>query len=450
MKSKSLSRLAFLLAIVLFVSCSKSVLDDDDPSGKVSLRVTTRGQSSGSSEMTVASPVNIWIFDSATGKCVGYKSVAKESVSADFKLPAGAYKVYSVAGADADNYDLPAVAAATPESVVALKSGKGHGDIMSAQGEVVLESGVDSDITLAMKRKVFMLRNITVNDVPDNVASISAVIKPLYENVTIQGGYVGEKGEQTVVMDKGADGKWTKQCNTFLMESVGNAMITFVFKTVDGMTRTFVYQSDKSFEANYKVDLNVNYLAIAEPSLKCLIKGVSWNDDITWTINVREGDMQNEEVGGVVTDESIPAAGTLYKGCYVLKSVTSDISGGVSTVTLLAPKSKDKLVYVDGDNASIKQAIDEAIAELSVDGIKGWRLPTEVEIRDIMENKSEINKNLNALSQELFFTGTSGIYYFVTNDGSIKCMDNYFNIITPKSDKVYKLRPVNTIIFYNK
>ena len=107
--------------------------------------------------------------------------------------------------------------------------------------------------------------------------------------------------------------KWTKQCDAFLMESVGNPVVTFNFTTTDGKVKTFRYVSDKPLAANYKVDMTVNYQRVAEPLLKCLINGVSWAGEQTWTIDVKENEMGDNTGGDVKVGRDGSRAGTVYK-----------------------------------------------------------------------------------------------------------------------------------------
>lgn len=441
---------AIAMAIVALASCSKDVMSEGEDAsvGNITLKVTTRALGAGTTDMTVASPINIYVFDAA-GKCVGYKSVASESEAADFKLPEGVYAVDALAGADTNSYSLPEKESASQSSVVTLKAGKTHGDIMCAKTTARLAEGEDTEVTLNMERKVLMLRNITINDVPDNVKAITAVLKPLYENVTISGDYAGENGQQTVAMEKGADGVWKKACSLFLMKSVGNAVVEFSFLMADGKTRTFVYSADKPLEANYKVDLNVNYQAVAEPSLKCSIKGVAWSGETIWNIDVKERDIMENGGSSVVVDAEVPAQGSIYKGCYVLKSEASSASDNTTNVLLLAPKQANSLTFNDGDQPSIRTAVDAAIAKLAVEGVDGWRLPTTNEISYIMDNAKEINNKLSSLNIDHIFTSSYN-YFYLTADNAISTMNSNKDVLAPKSGRAsYYVRPVASLVFYS-
>lgn len=179
--------------------------------------------------------------------------------------------LYAVAGADSENYNLPNTDNATTETIFSLKTGKPHGDIMCAYGTATLVKGQETELTMTMARKVWMLRSISITEVPDDVIAITATIKSLYETINMKGEYSGENSSQSITLSQGitTSTTWESQCDLFLMESVGNPTITFSFKTSDGNTKTFTYNSEKALVANYKISINVKYQKLAEPTLKC-------------------------------------------------------------------------------------------------------------------------------------------------------------------------------------
>ena len=437
-----------LVLAVSFISCSKSVDDYDgkETLGNVKLTLRARAVSGGTSPMTVSTPINIYVFD-ANEKCVAVKTLATESEATDVKLLAGEYKLYAVAGAEDSNYTLPTKEEATPRSVVLLNDNKQHSDLMTASSSVVLVDGKDAEATLQMQRKVLLLTEVIVTDVPDDVAEIKATISPLYENLRIDGQYDGSSGsEQMSLAKQGTTNTWRYDCNAFLLPSVGNPTVKFTFTTSDGKTKTFTYSSSKPLLANYKVSMNVNYIKIKNPTLKCVINGVEWDGTDSWNIDADErtftSDEGNDDSGSEV-DDSAPKAGSVYKGCYVLKTETK---GGVTKAVLVTPDSKQSLTFTNGDNSSISEAVNKAIHELSVEGITTWRLPTLDEILYIKDHAEEINKSLPSSISRFPPSGSS--YYFLDDNSNI-CVYYMASGATdaPKSGKASIVRPFATVSF---
>ena len=444
-----------LMVVLSFLSCSK---DADGYSGDVELgsnklTIRTKAVSGGTTAMTVATPINIYVFDSQD-KCIAQKTLEAETDKADMKLQAGKYKVYAVAGASSADYSLPKKDDATPQSIIALNGGKQHSDLMTATSDVTLVEGEDSDLTLLMQRKVLMLTTVNIADVPDDVTGISATLSPLYENISLSGDYSGEHASQTINLSKQNDGTtWTADCNLFLLPSVGNPSVKFVFTTADGKKKTFTYASQKPLVANYKVSINVNYLKVKEPTLKCNINGVDWAGTDVWSFDADERNFTvdgggDEPGGGTVVDGTVPHVGTLYKGCYVLK--TEQI-GNNTVVTLIAPEQYNTWKYTKGNQSEMKTEIDAKLNSVSVDGVSGWRLPSKEELQYVKDNYETVDALMSALGIQRFFLGSPSSNSFLFKDisGSI------FSYIlksgnvneTPGNGVSVFLRPFTTLLF---
>ncbi len=445
-----------LMVVLSFLSCSK---DADGYSGDVELgsnklTIRTKAVSAGTTTMTVATPINIYVFDSQD-KCIAQKALESETEKADMKLQAGKYKVYAVAGAGSADYSLPKKDDATPQSIIALNGGKQHSDLMTATSDVTLVDGEDSDLTLLMQRKVLMLTAVNITDVPDDVTGISATLSPLYENITLSGDYSGEQASQTINLSKQDGGTtWTADCNLFLLPSVGNPSVKFVFTTADGKKKTFTYASQKPLVANYKVSINVNYLKVKEPTLKCSINGVDWAGNDIWSFDADERNFTvdgggDEPGGGTVVEGTVPHVGTLYKGCYVLK--TEQI-GASTNVTVIAPEQYNEWKYTKGDQSGMKSETDAILDKLNVNGIVDWRLPSLSEITYVKDNITTINDNLTALGMQTMSVGTSSsMRLYLFNNGSGKIYGMYLKNGSineaPGNGVSVFLRPFTTLLF---
>lgn len=456
-----------LMATASFTACSKDAADTDDvmPSGNARLTVRTKAVSAGESAMTVATPINIYVFDSKE-KCVSKSTLDTEKATANLKLEAGNYKVCAIAGASDDDYRLPSKEEATLQSVVSLTTNHQHSDLMAATNSVLLTDGEDSDLTLSMQRKVWLLTTISITDVPDDVTSITATLGALYENITLQGSYSGEHGTQQITLSKqNATTTWQADCNLFLLPSVGNPTVTFTFRYADGSTKTFSYTSQKPLVANYKISINVNYIKIKEPTLKCVITGTDWAGSDVLSFDADEKNFtttepgtggttggnptDNPTTGGTTVDDgTMPTIGTLYKGCYVLKI---EKSSNATAVTLVAPEQYNTWTYTKGDQTEMKKEVNGVLSKLTVDGISSWRLPALAEIQYVGDNLTAVNDNLEKLGLQKFIVGSPSANSFLFDDVSGNIYGYILktgNTMTePGNGKSIILRPFTTLLF---
>ncbi len=452
MKINFLGFKTLFFAAIICASCSKDVASfeeiDGSAVGNTMLRVSTRA-TPGSNE-TLSSPINIYLFNSKD-KCVAYKQVGTSEENIEFKLTEGLYKVYSLAGADAETYNLPTMENANVGSVVSLKEGKLHKDLLAANNSINLINDQDESLNLEMGRKVLMLSSVTVNDVPTDVSNISVSISPVYENLKLNGEYNGNNGSVTIDLSKTSNSMtWSSSQDLYMLPSIGNPLLKFTFTQSDGSTKSFTYKSEKPLEANYKVAVKVNYIKIKEPTLKCIINGVEWSGEDEWAFDANEKEFATEDKeepgkpGDSEDTDKLPQAGELYKGCFVLKS---ESTSSTTTITLISPKQVSGLEFIETDQESVKSAIEAALPSVSVDEISGWRIPTLEEISYLKADLSAFNRKLVSLNFHNFPTTSS--YYILNTDGNIRPFSlGSGNVTNLKSNKAsLYLAPFATVTF---
>lgn len=456
MKNQLFSALLVVMASLL-ASCEKYNVNETDENKEANstLVVRTRADAANNNgdDAKVSYPVNVYVFNS-NSKCVAASTIASEATTMELNLPEGNYDVYAIAGADADNYDLPTKDSATKDYIVALKEGETHADLMTAHSSVNLALGEENTLTLSLSRKVMLLETVTISDVPTTVTAVSVTISPLYGNILLNGNYSGSDGVQTVALEKNTDGTtWKNDCNVYLLEASGDATIKVSFTTANGTT-SYSYSSSDELKANYKINIKGTYTG-GDLKLSGTITGAKWNGTKNVNFNFTESGSTKEEgsnegnadMGGQNVAESAPAVGSIYNGCYVLKA--EEVSGGTK-VTLLAPKSKNRLTFTDEtDQASIKTAINAALTELAVEGIDGWRLPTLEELNYLKDNATDINSKVNGVDfEQLVTSGASLSYYFLNDDGDVSLLYWATGVTgTIKSDHATYLRALATVTF---
>lgn len=422
--------LFIVMVCIITASCEKYTPDnnEDITSGKEAnstLKIRTRvAEATQEGNTTVSYPINIYIFNSSN-TCVSVTTIEDESTGLSLKLPEGNYEVYAIAGADAGTYNMPSKEEATKETVISLKDGMQHADIMTARSSVNLTFGEENTLTLALSRKVMMIEEVTINNVPNSVTNVSVTITPLYENIMIDGTYSGKNSSYTVNLSKTeGTNTWKNTSPEYLLEASGPATIKVSLVT-NSTTKSYSYSCADELKANYKIRISGTYADNSGITLNGTITGVTWEGtkDIVFDFD-ENGSTSTETNPGDITggDEATgdaPSVGTLYKGCYVLKSETA---GNSTTVVLMAPGSKNALEFTKGDQASMLEAVNNGIAELAVSGIDGWRLPSLNEMQYINENLETINSNLTNLGEGIILKNSGGSlysYYIKTSDGKI-------------------------------
>lgn len=423
---------ATLLFVAFFtlVSCEKFSDEEDFESKEanstliVRTRVAANDGTESGTESIISYPINIYVFDESN-ECVAVSTLSSADDELSLKLPEGMYEVCAVAGASADSYELPTQETATKETVLTLKDGQKHGDLMTANNTVTLEYGGTNTLTLALERKVMLIESVTINNVPASVSNVSVSIHPLKANLLLDGSYSGENGASEIELTEDVDGStWKNTDGVYLLEAVGRPTVEVTF-TINGETVSYSYTCDRELKANHKVFITGTFTGDGI-EMTGSISGVEWAEDEKIVFDF--GGMESGETddNGDVETSDVPTVGTLYKGCYVLKSETN---GGMTTLTLMYPENYSQVWGFDKDDQeSIEAELTTVLAGLSVEGISTeWRLPTLEEIEILGKNYNEINEKIKVLNESLatneridLIQTSNNTYFFIDADSSIK------------------------------
>lgn len=431
MKNSRTVTLTMLLVscVIMLTSCSKTVSDIDDPSasygGNSSLSIITR---SGNEDAIVSYPVKVYLFNS-NSTCIAVQTLADEGDDLSIEeLKAGTYHVYAVGAAEENRYTLPTQDAAAATSTITLQENKVHEDLMLANNTVTIGPNETNQLTLAMQRVVCMLKTIEVKQVPTDVDAVSITVTPLRETVQLNGEFSGEEGSITVALTEQSDGTtWKNNTEQYMLPSVGNATIT-IRMTKGETTNSYSYTCTEAFAANYKINIDATFTG-ATFNLTGTITGATWAGERTITFEFDETSSTgsgNENPGNNdpgnnnnndALDGPAPTVGSNYQGTYVLRAV--DNGDNTTTVTLMSPTQTTGLSFTANDQESISAAVSEAIADLAVEGISGWRLPTTEEMEYLRANQNNINSTLLGLGMTNLSITTYSYYFYINYDNQI-------------------------------
>lgn len=423
MRKYFLHYVAAFCGMVTLGSCAQEVINEDMSASDSRMTVMTRGEGD-----PVTSPVRLYVFDSDDG-CVTMETLDAGSSSFTKNLPAGTYDVYALAG-DESRYALPSKDEATKTTPIALKSGEQFGDLMIGHSSVTLSDGNTNEITLNLSRKVMLLRSIIIKDVPEGTTDVSVMVSPIQESILLNGTYQGDEGTFSVALTKQSDGTTWKMAteDVFLLPSVGKPTITITIGTT-----SFSYSCPNELEANHKITIEGTYkeptTQPAELTLTGTINGVAWGVDSHVSFDFGPADEDNGPSG------EIPAEGSTYLGCYVLK-----VNG--NEVTLLSPSQQQHIVEDNDDAATVSSKISTELQSWEPTISTNWRLMTKEEAGIIRSNFNSIN----SMSEKEKGAAISNMYaYFCTDGNNIY----HFQIANANfiegGRKTTWLRPVTTI-----
>lgn len=458
-KLRTLNLLVLSCLLFAGISCSKEVVFESDDyadvqsGAKSTLVIRTRAGVEEDGSAFISYPISIYVFDS-NGKCVAVETVEEGQKEVAAKLTEGTYDIYAIAGASPEQYVMPAKDEATPASVISLIAGKNHGDLMASHNTVTLTDGEKNTLTLSLKRKVMLVQELTVSNVPSAVTAVSVVTAPLYGDLCIDGSFKSSDKTETISLTRQGESKtWSFSGERYMPGASSEATISIKMTTAEGVT-SYSYTCADQLEANYKIKIHGTYTGNVGVVLSGTITGEDWagerviNFDFDETgSNIGEPEQPGNEEGDVSSTEEAPAEGTMYKGAYVLKADKQE--NGSTIVTLITAKTKTGLIFTEENKESIEAAVAVATEELAKEQeiTKGWRLPTEEEMMVVYDiGKGYLNTELGKISGVDPFSDTmfcttadneiSG-YIFNGNFSALRLLDansglRLFNVITFK------------------
>ena len=363
------------LAVLGLTACEKSPDVGDEPTaGQVTnsvLQVRTRSGDGA----TVAYPVQVYVFQG--DECRAVQTIGDEGQTLNVALVEGTYTVYAVGGASSSDYVLPTADDATVTSAITLKDGKTHGDLMAAQATATLTDGGTNTVTLGMTRKTMLIQSVEIKKVPTAATAVSVTIAPLWQALTVGGGFATASSSSTIALTKQEDNR-TWRLPSLFGEGTGERLLPpssqpasiSVNITIGGTTTTYTYSCSDQLEAGYKISIDGTYTEAVGVNLTGTITGATWLGERTITFEFNESGSSssaptepNEPGGPSNPSSDFPAVGDTYQGCYVL-AVTVD--GNSAELTLLSPNEQ---AVTSAANAEL------ALATLGVDGISGWSIP---------------------------------------------------------------------------
>ena len=452
---KNLSLFASALAVLGLTACEKTLVDDIADVGNEQmknsvLQVRTRSGGSSGDAATVAYPVTVYVFQG--DECRAAQTIGDEGQTLNIPLVEGTYSVYAVGGASASDYVMPDASDALTTSAIALCEGKELTDLMTASATVTLVDGGTNTVTLGMTRKTMLIQDVTIKKIPTAATAVCVTIAPLWQSLTVGGTYSTTNGSNTMALTRQEDGRtWQNADSAYLLPPSSQPASVSVTITIGSTTKTYTYSTNNELEAGYKINIEGTYTEAVGVNLTGTITGAMWLGERTISFEFDENgstaadednSSSDDDNGSIVGD--LPAVGSFYQGCYVLKSIVAD-DGQSAELTLLSPnettigKAYNDASFI-GHPEVLEDLIDEKLAEADVDGISDWRLPSYDELNVIYAALSAINDTFESdvsASGKYLYDASGTILYRILSQTTADGFDNF--------GATARIRPVATV-----
>ena len=440
------------LAAAMLAACSDNVLEErvsekNEAAAGSLLQVRTRG----SEDATVSYPVQVYVFQGegsggSDAECLAVQTIGDAGQALNIALTEGTYSVYAVGGASSSDFTLPAKDEATTSTVIALKEGRTLTDLMAASATATLVDGGSNTVTLGLQRKTMLIQDITISKIPSAATAVSVTIAPLWQSLTVCGGFATASSSTTIALTKQDDGRTWKNSagSVFLLPPSSQPASISVNITVGGATNTYTYSTSDQLEAGYKINISGTYTEAVGVNLTGTITGATWLGErtISFTFDesgstaVNTGSGSGEANGGSGGSEAgsaaanVPAVGDTYLGCYVL---AVDDAEDHAEVLVVAPADITGTFYGSGaDNA-----VATALGTVTVDGISGWEVPDRDQASLIFNARGSIG----GLTHNSYLCLNNGYKCFFVGGGATAFTPTY----SPNDQTDTALRPVATV-----
>ena len=426
----------------MLAACSKDATEDiagtSDGTRNANslLQVTTR--SGGANDATVSYPVQVYVFQG--DECRAVQTIGDEGQTLNIALVEGTYSVYAVGGASATDYTLPTKDNATTTTALTLKEGRTLTDLMTASAVATLVDGGTNTVALGMTRKTMLIQDVTIKKIPTAATAVSVTIAPLWQSLTVCGGFATASSSTTIALTKQDDNRtWRlpspvgEGSGVRLLPPSSQPASISVNITIGGTTKTYTYSCSDQLEAGYKINIDGTYTEAVGVSLTGTITGATWLGERTISFEFDESGSSASEPNNP-SDPSepsepssdFPAVGDTYQGCYVLAVSTIDETS--AELTLLSPNEQA---------ATTTGNADAALAALGAVGISDWAVPTKAQMQ-LVEAKLLADDALRAGQKYLYRKSNDGLGYRTLGAAETAWP-------TANTTDTYRLRPVAVV-----
>ena len=392
MNLKFWNKWLLLAAICLFSSACQSLAEEDVAVGdKGTLKVKTR--SVVGEDMVY--PLSLYAF-SEEGDCVASLTVVDADDPIRLSLPAGTYKIVSLAGYS-DDYDIPEQPKL--EDVVRMV-GKAGAEVplMTGKADVTVGANRESRLEMALSYAVTAI-DLVLSGIPSDVEAVSVTFSSFYSSMKMKGDYMDADYTLNLDCSLNTGNQWKTLTKYVFPGSGAETTLSIVMKFKNGEEVVHGYVWRGAPKAGYPYHLQGTYSDAFILNGDFFISGWNEAEDVEFTFgtesSIDEGKNDDTEDDSDVDLSGLPEIGSIWNGTIVADVIETDESG--ADVLLLS---------LDEWDATISQ-VEDVVFDYTINGISDWRLPTHEEAATLRSKFSgdarvELNERIAEYDPELY------------------------------------------------
>ncbi len=349
----------WLLLLLSIISCQRMYDEEEEenvPQTGFPLKVSAR--SSGDSQ--IGYPAYIYAF-AEDGSCSANQKI-KDNSQIEMKLSPGRYTLVAIANIG-EEYVIPE----DPflDDVIVMKANnRSLRALMMGSSTVTIDNKKNVSVSITLYYTVSLV-NVTLEEIPATVKSVSLRISPLYSSLSFAGEYAGKDKSTEITCRKETEGTWSAEPFYIFPGSASQTVFSITLED-DNQTNTYGYTSKGKPEANVPMNIGGSYSGDVTVG-GSLISG-EWKEPVEIKFNFGGKDE------GDIDGENPPATNPDLPGLPEVMSVWQD--GIVAGIEIMDANGADVLLMSLNEWDSVVAKLQETIKN---EEVNGWHLPNEEE-----------------------------------------------------------------------
>lgn len=334
-------------------------------------------------------PMTLYAF-SESGECIKSQTFEGSDEDVRLDLPSGKYRIVAVAGYT-KGYVMPSVKNWDDEITLSADEAP-ETPMMMGMADVELDSEAENKLEILLSYSVTAL-DVSLAGVPSEVAEVGVTLSPFYSSMNLKGEYKTSDYSLNMVCESDTIGQWMSPLRYVFPGTSEETVLSITFKMEDGTKATHGYVWKEIPKANQSYHLNGSYAGNLTLIGDFGITGWGQSEEVKFEFGSTGGaadgdDDTNSDLSG------LPKAGDFWNGALVIDVSETDDSG--TEVLLMSLDEWDLLT----------SEVEGVSSTYSVNGISGWRLPTDGEAQLLKntysgDSRVTLNERISAYDSKL-------------------------------------------------